>query len=82
MAYLELKDLSKIYAGDGGVSVGIRKVSLAFEKGEFVAVTGKSGAGKTTLLNVIGGLEPFEEGEMYLDGQPTSPYTQQEWEEY
>ena len=82
MAYLELKDLSKIYAGEGAVSVGIRKVSLAFERGEFVAITGKSGAGKTTLLNVIGGLEPFEEGEMYLDGQPTSPYTQQEWEEY
>lgn len=82
MAYLELKEISKIYAGDGGVSVGIRKVSLAFDKGEFVAITGKSGAGKTTLLNVIGGLEPFEEGEMYLDGQPTSPYTQQEWEEY
>lgn len=82
MAYLELKDLSKIYAGEGAVSVGIRKVSLAFEKGEFVAITGKSGAGKTTLLNVIGGLEPFEEGEMYINGQPTSPYTQQEWEEY
>ena len=43
MAYLELKDLSKIYAEEGAVSVGIRKVPLAFDKGEFVTITGKSG---------------------------------------
>lgn len=82
MAYLELKDLSKIYAGEKNISVGIRKISIAFDKGEFVAVTGKSGAGKTTLLNVIGGMESYEEGEMYIGGKPTSPFTQQEWEEY
>ena len=82
MAYLELRNIGKIYASEGGISVGIRKVSLAFDKGEFVAITGKSGAGKTTLLNIIGGMETYEEGEMYLDGAPTSPYTLREWEAY
>lgn len=82
MAYLELRNIGKIYASEGGISVGIRKVSLAFDKGEFVAITGKSGAGKTTLLNIIGGMETYEEGEMYLHGAPTSPYTLREWEAY
>ena len=52
MAFLKLQDIGKIYMSADNASVGIRKVNLSFEKGEFVAVTGKSGSGKTTLLNV------------------------------
>ncbi len=82
MALLTLKDIGKIYVSEGNVTVGIRGVNLSFERGEFVAVTGKSGSGKSTLLNVISGMDSYEEGELYIEGQSTSHYLQPEWEEY
>ena len=82
MALLTLKDIGKIYVSDGNVSVGIRGINLSFDRGEFVAVTGKSGSGKSTLLNVIGGMDTYEEGELFIEGEPTSHYLQPDWEEY
>ncbi len=82
MALLTLENLGKIYVSEGAVAVGIRGVNLSFDAGEFVAVTGKSGSGKTTLLNAISGIDTYEEGELYIDGQPTSHYVQSDWEAY
>lgn len=82
MALLALKDIGKIYVSEGNVAVGIRGVNLSFERGEFVAITGKSGSGKSTLLNVISGMDSYEEGELYIEGQTTSHYLQPEWEDY
>ncbi len=82
MALLTLSNVGKIYVSDNNVAVGIRGVDLSFDKGEFVAVTGQSGSGKSTLLNVISGMDTYEEGEMYIEGQTTSHYMQSDWEEY
>ncbi len=82
MALLTLKDIGKIYVSEGNVTVGIRGVNLSFERGEFVAVTGKSGSGKSTLLNVISGMDSYEEGEIFIEGQPTSHYFEPDWERY
>ncbi len=79
---LELKNIGKIYVSDSNVSVGIRGVNLSFDRGEFVAVTGKSGSGKSTLLNVISGMDTYEEGELLVEGEPTSYFMQKDWEEY
>lgn len=82
MAFLQLKDIGKIYVSDNVVTVGIRNVNLSFERGEFVAITGASGSGKSTLLNVISGMDSYEEGELYIEGNPTSHFIQSDWEEY
>lgn len=82
MAFLQLQNVGKIYVSDNNVSVGIRGVNLSFERGEFVAVTGKSGSGKSTLLNVLSGMDSYEEGEMLIEGEPTSHYLQKDWEAY
>ncbi len=79
---LRLEKVSKYYSHSGVVSTGFSKVSLEFERGEFVAITGESGSGKSTLLNVISGLDTYEEGEMLILGHPTSGYTMEEMEEY
>ncbi len=82
MSLIELRNIGKIYVSDGNVAVGIRGVNLCFDRGEFVAVTGASGSGKSTLLNVISGMDTYEEGEMLIEGQPTSHYQQKDFEAY
>lgn len=79
---LKLKTVSKFYYNKGVVASGFSKVSVDFEMGEFVVITGESGSGKSTLLNVISGLDTYEEGEMYINGKETSHYGESDFEEY
>ena len=79
---LKLKNVSKFYYNKGMVASGFTKVSLEFNLGEFVAITGESGSGKSTLLNVLSGLDSYEDGEMYINGEETSHYGEDEFEKY
>ena len=79
---LRLEGLSKFYTGTSSVVMGLNDVNLAFHPGEFVAITGESGSGKSTLAHVIGGILPYESGEMYLAGKPTSHYDSMDYERY
>ncbi len=79
---LELKNVSKYYYNKGVITSGFVKVNLKLDMGEFVAITGESGSGKSTLLNVISGLISYEEGEMYINGNETSYYTEKDYENY
>jgi ABC-type lipoprotein export system ATPase subunit len=79
---IQLRNVSKYYYSKGLIASGISKVNLEFDLGEFVVITGESGSGKTTLLNVISGLDSYEEGEMYINGQETSHYLAADFEKY
>lgn len=79
---LKLENVSKIYYNNGIIATGFSKVNLELNLGEFVLITGESGSGKSTLLNVISGLDSYEEGEMYINGQETSHYTEKDLEQY
>jgi putative ABC transport system ATP-binding protein len=62
------RDLTKVYqAGDIKVTA-VRGVSLAVERGEFVAIVGPSGSGKSTLFYLLGGLARATSGHMAIDG--------------
>jgi len=63
---IELKNVSKWY---GDVQV-LTDCSVRVEKGEVVVVAGPSGSGKSTLIKVINALEPFQQGEIWVDGIP------------
>src|SRR5690606_34650310 len=78
MSMIKLENVAKYYKSEETVSVGMKKVTLDFNLGEFVAITGESGSGKSTLLNVISGLDTYQEGEMYLFGEETSHFTIQD----
>lgn len=79
---LTLEGLSKFYTSATNVVVGLNHLSLSFSRGEFVAITGESGSGKSTLAHVIGGILPYESGELYLNGRPTSHFDGRDWEHY
>ena len=64
MAMIEMKGVSKWY-GDKQVLV---ECSTKVEKGDVVVVCGPSGSGKSTLIKTVNGLEPFQKGEIYVDG--------------
>jgi glutamate/aspartate transport system ATP-binding protein len=61
---IELKNVSKWY---GPVQV-LNNCSTVIQKGEVVVVCGPSGSGKSTLIKTINALEPFQEGEIYVEG--------------
>jgi polar amino acid transport system ATP-binding protein len=70
MSLVELSDIHKRF---GPVEV-LKGVSLTLEKGEIVAVIGRSGSGKSTMLRCINGLEQVQSGRIVVDGiEVTAP---------
>ena len=61
---IELKNVSKWY-GDFQV---LTDCTTDIKKGEVVVVCGPSGSGKSTLIKTINALEPFQQGEITVDG--------------
>lgn len=75
---VELEDIYKIYyMGDSEVHA-LDGISLKIEKGEFVAIIGKSGSGKSTCMNIIGCLDVATKGTYRLNGKDISNYTDDE----
>ena len=68
MAFLEVKDLTRIYGKKDNTLTALDHVSFSVEKGEFVAITGASGSGKSTMGRVLCGLLKPDSGEAVLDG--------------
>ncbi|AVO40677.1 amino acid ABC transporter ATP-binding protein [Simplicispira suum] len=63
---IELKNVSKWY----GTFQVLTDCSTTIQKGEVVVVCGPSGSGKSTLIKTINALEPFQKGEIWVDGVP------------
>jgi len=61
---ISIKNVSKWY---GGFQV-LTNCSTEVKKGEVVVVCGPSGSGKSTLIKCVNGLEPFQKGEITVDG--------------
>jgi glutamate/aspartate transport system ATP-binding protein len=61
---IEIRNVSKWY---GSFQV-LASCSTGVKKGEVVVVCGPSGSGKSTLIKCVNGLEPFQQGEIFVDG--------------
>ncbi len=74
MAYIEFKNVNKIY-NMGEVEIkALNKTSFEIEKGELVVILGPSGAGKTTCLNILGGMDSATSGKVMVDGKDITGY--------
>ena len=78
MAFVEFKDVSKIYQMGEVEVAAVSGMSFDIEQGEFVVVVGPSGAGKTTLLNMLGGMDSCTSGTIMLDGQEVSAFDEKQ----
>lgn len=82
MAFIEFKDVCKVYTS-GEVQVeALHNASFSVEKGELVVIVGPSGAGKTTLLNILGGMDNLTSGSVMLDGNEISSFGKRKMTEY
>jgi D-xylose transport system ATP-binding protein len=62
---LSLKGVSKNF----GAVQALAKVDFETRAGEVMALVGDNGAGKSTLIKGVAGIYPFDEGEIYVDGE-------------
>lgn len=81
-ALLKLEGITKDYAVGKNVTHALKGIDVEFRPGEFVAVLGPSGCGKTTLLNIIGGLDRYTDGDLYVNGVSTKAYEDYDWDRY
>ncbi len=76
---LECNNVHKIYGkGTQNEVHALQGIDLKIKRGEMVAIQGPSGCGKSTLLNVIGGLTPISEGEIFINGIDIRDFTDAE----
>ena len=59
--------ITKAY--DHGLVTALAGVDIHVKSGERVAIVGRTGSGKSTLLGIIARLDPFDDGELLIDGR-------------
>ena len=75
---MKLNHVYKTFYPDSPKEVkALTDINLTFEKGEFTTLSGESGSGKTTLLNIIGGLDSATSGQIFLDDEEISAYSEE-----
>ena len=82
MAFVEFRNVGKVYhMGEVEINA-LHDVSFEIEKGELVVIVGPSGAGKTTLLNILGGMDTLTSGQVVLDGTEVSGMNKKQLTQY
>ena len=78
MAFVEFRDVRKVYRMGEVEVAAVDGMTFDIERGELVVVVGPSGAGKTTLLNMLGGMDACSSGTIMLDGREISAFSEKE----
>ena len=73
---VSLRNVSKVYNVGEKEYRALDHVNLDIEEGKLVVILGPSGAGKSTLLNLIGGMDTPSEGEVIVNGENITGYSE------
>ena len=79
---LQLKNIKKFYESGDTQVAALAGVSIDFRESEFVSILGPSGCGKTTLLNIVGGLDRYSDGDLFINGRSTKDFKDSDWDTY
>lgn len=79
---LVLKNIVKDYVTGDTTVRALKGININFRENEFVAILGPSGCGKTTLLNIIGGLDRYTSGDLFINGKSTKSFEDSDWDTY
>lgn len=82
MAYINLKNNTKIYQSGDTTIYANKNITFSIDKGELVIILGSSGAGKSTLLNILGGMEPNTSGDVIVAEKNIAKYNAKELTTY
>jgi len=82
MAFVEFKDVGKIYSSGNLAVEALKETSFEVEEGEICIIVGQSGAGKTTLLNILGGMDTLTSGQVFLGGAEVSRFNKKQLATY
>ncbi len=75
-ALIEIKNLRKIYQTPAGDFTAVNNIDVEVQRGEFVAIIGKSGSGKSTFINMITGIDRPTSGEIMINGAPVHSFNE------
>ena len=73
---IELKNVFKHYYMGENTVKAVDGISMQIKKGEFIAIMGPSGSGKSTCMNLVGSLDTPTKGNIYLDGDDISEFSE------
>ena len=74
MAYIEFKDVSKLYSTGDVLVKALDGANFEINQGELVVILGPSGAGKTTALNILGGMDNVSSGKVIIANKDITKY--------
>ncbi len=80
---IRLNNVSKNYYSKKKKEINaLYNINIEFKDKGFVCILGKSGSGKSTILNVLGALDKFDEGQLFINEFNTENYKQKDWDNY
>mgnify|MGYP001529187334 CR=1 FL=1 len=82
MAFVEFRDVRKIYQMGETQVCAADGLNFDIEQGELACIVGPSGSGKTTLLNMLGGMDTCTSGTITLAGREISAFGEKELVQY
>ncbi len=75
---IRLQNIEKVYRTDTVETLAINGINLNIAKGEFLSIMGPSGCGKSTLLNIMGLLDEPSKGNININEQDISKFSDQQ----
>ncbi|KAF0506431.1 ABC transporter ATP-binding protein [Pediococcus pentosaceus] len=82
MAYIEVKNESKVYQTGETKIFANRDVNFEVEEGKVTVILGPSGAGKSTVLNMLGGMDSPTSGQIMIDNMDIATFNDRQLTNY